>query len=131
MFVRQKPQNALYRLIGYQVITMGIVALIVGLGADVRVASSFMLAGLICALVNLYFTWQVFCWQSVRFAKRIFLAFYLGEGLKLLMMSVLFVVSVMYIPVDLMAFIFGFIASVLFFWMAPFWVLGFKASKAI
>jgi len=73
-------------------------------------AYSLLLGGLICAIPNAYFAVKAFQYRGARAAQKIVRAFYLGETIKLLMMSAGFLLSFIFVePLNTIALFAGFI----------------------
>lgn len=73
-------------------------------------AYSLLLGGLICAIPNAYFAVKAFQYRGARAAQKIVRAFYLGETIKLLMMSAGFLLSFIFVePLNTLALFAGFI----------------------
>jgi len=73
------------KIIVSQFITAVLLA-VVGYGTqDLVVAYSLLSGGLICAIPNAYFSIKAFQHRGARAAKKIVKAFYVGEGIKILL----------------------------------------------
>ena len=121
---KRRPAQAIYRLIMAQLLLSALLALVFLSVVNEKAAYSAMMAGIICAAANAYFTWRAFRYQGARFAKRVVLAFFLGEFTKLLIISVLFVLTVLYMKIMIGPFLLSFVMNIMVFWAAPFILLG-------
>lgn len=112
-----------YRIIYWQLFLVMGLALVLLLLQGVQSGFSVLLGGLAYWLPTLLFVWRVFARATVRAAKQFLVLFVAGEGIKLLLSAVLFVLVVKYLPVNLLSVLMGFIGAVVSFWIASMFLL--------
>ncbi|OGT30038.1 MAG: hypothetical protein A3E87_09920 [Gammaproteobacteria bacterium RIFCSPHIGHO2_12_FULL_35_23] len=122
----KNPKQLVYRIIYVQLLLTVLMAAIIWTIKDFKAAYSALVAGAICALANWYFVWRVFRYQGAREAKKFVIAFCLGEIMKLIILSLLFVLAVIYLKVAVGPFLISFIINIMIYWFAPFIIFGFE-----
>ena len=127
VFVRQKSsgdsatryaRSIAYSFVGLQ----ALVVIIIAAGwwiSGAKEAFSALLGGAACVIPSFYFARRLFSTTSPRAVKRILVAFYLGELLKLALSAALIVLIVFFIPVAIVPLIVGFVGAQFGFWFAP------------
>lgn len=125
----KNPKKLVYWVVFAQLILTVIIALILWPTLGFKAAYSAVVAGLICAIANWYFTWRVFRHQGARAAKRFLIAYCFGEFIKLLLLGALFVLAVLYLRITFGPFLISFIINLMIYWLAPFIIFGFLESK--
>ena len=117
-----------YRIIYWQLILIVGLALVLLILQGIQNGVSALLGGLACWLPTLLFVWRVFARTTARAAKQFLLFFMAGEGVRLLLSAVLFVVIVKSLPVNIVSVLAGFAGAVVSFWMASlFFLTGARA----
>ncbi len=112
-----------YRIIYWQLILIVGLALVLFLLRGIQSGISAMLGGLAYWLPTLFFVWRVFARTTARAAKQFLVAFIAGEGVKLLLSAVLFVLIVKNLPVSILSVLAGFVGAVVSFWVASLFFL--------
>jgi len=107
-----------FRIIYWQLILIVGLALVLFLLRGIQSGFSALLGGLAYWLPTLLFVWRVFARASVQTAKQFLLLFVAGEGVKLLLSAVLFVLIVKMMPVNVLSVLIGFVGAVVSFWIA-------------
>ncbi len=107
-----------YRIIYWQLILIMGLAFVLFLLQGIHSAISAILGGLAYWLPTLLFVWRVFARVTTRTAKQFLMLFIAGEGVKLLLSAILFVLVVKYIPVDTLSVLIGFVGAIVSFWIA-------------
>ncbi len=125
----KNPKKLIYGVIVAQLILTVIVAGIVWPVMNLQAAYSALIAGVICAVANWYFTWRVFRHQGARAAKQFLIAYCFGEVMKLLLLGALFVVAVLHLRIVFGPFLISFIINLMIYWLAPFVIFGFLESN--
>jgi len=82
-------------------------------------AQSIFLGGLLCMLPQWLFARLWLAYYKASAAPKIIRMFYVGEVIKLLLTSCLFVLTLIYIPINPIACLSGFMIAQVAFWMAP------------
>ena len=116
--VTRRARLMAYRFVGTQALTVILVAvfwLISGLNAFYSV----LLGGLAVLVPSFGFAYGLFRTTSAQAARKIVVVFYLGEIAKIVLSGVLALAFVLFFRVDLLAFLIGFMAALLGFWVAP------------
>ncbi len=121
---RLTVKKEVYQIIYWQLILIMGLALVLFLLQGIQSGISALLGGLAYWLPTLLFVWRVFARTTARAAKQFLLLFVAGEGIKLVLSAVLFVLVVKYAPVKLMPVLIGFIGAVVSFWIASVFCLG-------
>lgn len=99
-------------IIAIQSIFVFLLTFFVMIGWGLSIGGSFLLGGLIAPLANSYFCFRAFSYVGARAAKRIVVAFYKGEAIKMLMSAV------------------GFYVAFSTPWVSPLWVfIGYIAAQ--
>ncbi|WP_051326742.1 MULTISPECIES: ATP synthase subunit I [Aliagarivorans] len=109
--------KALY-FVAFQTGFVALLTLKSGYLFDKEVALSVLLGGLIFLLPNALFTAMAFLFVGARQGKNVVLSFYLGEVLKLTLVSMLFVMAFALLEVVPLALLLGFIFSTMTQWTA-------------
>lgn len=117
----QRIQHEAYHIVYKQAIVIGLCVLITWIGWGTHHALSFFFGGSVYLLPTFAFVWSVF-----RFSKAeqmpLFLAFFfMGEAVKLIVSSILFLLVVKYLPFSLLSVLAGFICAIGAFWVACLW----------
>jgi ATP synthase protein I len=112
-----------YQIIYWQLILIMGLALVLFILQGIQSGVSALLGGLAYWLPTLLFVWRVFARTTARAAKQFLLMFVAGEGVKLLLSAVLFVLVIKYVPVKLSSVLIGFIGAVVSFWIASVFCL--------
>ena len=100
----------IYKVIASQFIAVGLMTAVGYTMLGWICAYSLLLGGLICAVPNAYFTVKAFRYRGARAAQKIVRAFYLGEAVKILLMSAGFALTFVYVePLSSGALFAGFI----------------------
>ena len=100
----------IYKIMASQFIAVGLIAAGGYAVLGWTGAYSLLLGGLICAIPSAYFAVKAFQYRGARAAQKIVRAFYLGETIKLLMMSAGFLLSFIFVePLNTLALFAGFI----------------------
>lgn len=107
-----------YRIIYWQLILIMGLVLVLFLLQGIKSGLSALAGGLAYWLPTLLFVWRVFQRTTARAAKQFLLAFVAGEGIKLLLSAVLFVLIVKNLPVNVLSVLTGFVGAVVSFWIA-------------
>ena len=98
------------KIIVSQFITAILFAMIGYAAQDLVVAYSLLCGGLICAIPNAYFSVKAFRHRGARAAKKIVRAFYVGEGIKILLTCAGFGLAFVYVkPLNAPALISGYV----------------------
>ena len=111
-----------YRMVGIQTLIVCGCALVWGLLRGWPVGYSIVLGGLCVCLPSFYVVCRVFRTTRPDAAKRIAMAFFVGEGVKLLASGLLVVIVLKTVPVVHLPFFLGFVAAIVGFWVSPLWV---------
>lgn len=82
--------------------------------------ASVLLGGLAYWLPTLLFVWRVFSRANLKAVKQFVILFFLGEGAKLFLSAVLFVLIVKYLPVTVSHTLIGYVGAIVAFWVASF-----------
>ena len=122
----KSPKKLVYWVIYAQMSLTIIVSAILWWVLDLQAAYSALIAGVICALANWYFTWRVFRHWGARAAKQFMIAFCVGEVMKLIILAVLFVLAIMFLRITFGPFLISFIINLMIYWFAPFIIFGFE-----
>ena len=125
----KSPKRLVYLIIKIQLLVTILVASIFWVFVSGKAAYSALVAGLICALANWYFTRRVFRYWGARAAKQFVIAFCFGELMKLVIEAVLVVIALLYFNVEFGPFLTNFIVSLLIYWLAPFFVFGLENNR--
>lgn len=108
-----------WHIVLWQFILIAGLAMIVLLLQGFHSGISAFIGSMAYWLPTVLFVWRVFARASgARVAKQFLLMFVAGEGIKLLLSAVLFVLIVNYLPVNLLAVLIGFVGAVAAFWLA-------------
>lgn len=126
MAANSKPLNKMIQHQAYHLVFLelaGVLVLsILGLLLFSKlIGVSLLLGGLAYTIPNLIFVWRVFRYAGAQQMTRFAAAFFAGEGLKLILSGILFIVIVKYLPVSLLSVLVGFIAAIVFFWISCIW----------
>ena len=116
--VTQRARRMAYRFVGIQ----AAVALVVAIGwlfSSVSAFESTVLGGLAVVLPSSLFAKQLFKTTSARAARKIVVAFYVGETVKIFLSASLAVIFICFVPLKMVPFWSGFIAALMGFWIAP------------
>lgn len=112
-----------YKIIYWQLVLIMGLALVLFLFQGIQSGLSALLGGLAYWLPTLLFVWRVFARTTARAAKQFLAAFIAGEGIKLLLSALLFVLVVKFMPVNLLSVLAGFVGAVISFWIASLFLL--------
>jgi ATP synthase protein I len=107
-----------YQIIYWQLILIMGLAVTLFLLQGIRSGVSTLLGGLAYWLPTLLFVWRVFARTTARAAKQFLISFVAGEGIKLFLSAVLFVLIVKNMPVNVVSVLVGFVGAVVSFWVA-------------
>ena len=119
--VARRARKMAYRFVGIQALAM-IVAAFCWLLSGPFSFMSALLGGVAVVLPSLFFAYRLFRITSVRSARKIVSAFYVGEVTKMLLSAVLAVIFVRAFSVDQVPFWVGFMEGLVGFWLAPVFV---------
>ena len=117
--VTRSARSTAYRLVSVQALVVILVAIGFVVGSGVVGAYSALLGGAACVLPSLYFAHKLFKTTSARDVKKIAIAFFVGEFVKLLLSGILVVIILILIPVKTVPFIITFVGAQFGFWLAP------------
>ena len=106
-----------YRIIYWQLILIMGLALVLFILQGIQNGVSALLGGLAYWLPTLLFVWRVFARATARAAKQFLMVFIAGEGIKLLLSAVLFVLIVKTLSVNVLSVLAGFVGAVVSFWI--------------
>src|SRR5262249_39249912 len=112
-----------YRIIYWQLILIMGLALVLFLLQGIQSGFSALLGGMAYWLPTLLFVWRVFAKTTAKAAKQFLLLFVAGEGVKLLLSAILFVLIVKYLPIHVLSVLIGFVGAVVSFWIASMLLL--------
>lgn len=119
-------QKNIARIIGIQFALLFAITVITAFIVNRNTGLAILLGGLSCGLPTVLFAWSLFC---VRHAPGIFLiCFMLGEVIRLLLGAMLFVLVIMWFPVNILPVLIGFVGAIISFWIASLWFV-FKQKK--
>ena len=119
MLDNRGARRGVIRLLLIQAGVTALLALSVWWYAHAGTAGSAVLGGLACMIPSGYFGFRFFKDAGARAAKQIVTAFYLGEGIKIILTVIIFVLVFKYVRVDALAFFGAFIVAQLVYWIAP------------
>jgi len=126
--VLKKARYNAYRLLLLQTIMTAIASILFGLWSDDRSTYSILVGGFICVIGNWFFIRQMFSKTGARSAKLIAKNLYLGEVGKVLLCSLLFVTTILFLHVQPLMFFVGYIIAQSCYWLSP---LLFKSEKFV
>jgi F0F1-type ATP synthase assembly protein I len=110
--------SAMSRVLVYQLLIILTVGLLYWMGRGWHNALS-MFAGAMCYwLPTALFIWRLSAYASPHAGVRFLAAFLLGEGLKLLLCGVLFVIFIKYFHIQVMDAVIGLAVAITAFWVA-------------
>lgn len=112
-----------YKIVYWQLMIIMGLAVVLFLLRGMQNGLEALLGGLAYWLPTLAFVWRVFAKASVRGAKQFMVMFFLGEGAKLLLSAVLFLLIVKYLPVTVLPVLMGYIGAIVAFWVASIFFL--------
>jgi len=113
-----------YRIIYWQLILIMGLVLVLFLLQGTKSGFSALTGGLAYWLPTLLFVWRVFQRTTARAAKAFLFAFIAGEGIKLVLSAMLFVLIINLLPVNVLSVLLGFVGAVVSFWIASVLFLG-------
>lgn len=79
---------------------------------------SFLAGAMACWLPSTLFVWRLSRYAGAHAALRFAMVLFVGEGLKLILSGILFLLFLTYLHVDLMYTLFGLMAAIVAFWIA-------------
>lgn len=125
MIANHKTQNKV-KIWQFQLLQI-VFTLILALSALVffgkQTAASVILGGFVAIVPALVFTRKFFHHQGARAAKQIVKAFYLAEGIKLILSVILFALVFIFIKVQAFAFFLTYIVVILTHWLSPLFIM--------
>lgn len=95
------------------------IALVSAVVEDLTFAQSLLLGGLLCFAPQWLFARLWLAYYRASAAPRLVKMFYIGEVLKLCLTAALFILTLAYVPVNVLACLVGFIVAQVAFWLAP------------
>jgi ATP synthase protein I len=125
---QQVTRNTAYQWLAVQGIAVIIISLILALLVGTNSARSALLGGIVCVVPSLVFASRLFRHFGARSAQHIVKAFYKGEIIKLALTSILFILVLVYIPLNILAFLCGFLGAQWAFWLAP-WLTDYLRKR--
>src|SRR5579872_3514656 len=121
-------QNKAYRIVKFQLIGVIVLAFIALILRGTTSGFSVLAGGLAYVLPNLIFVWRVFRYARASQMTQFMAAFFIGEMIKLVLAAILFLMIVKTLPVSLLSELVGFAGAIVSFWLACFWLFGFKGE---
>ncbi len=119
--LQKKIQNEAYRIVFWQLVSVVVIACIALLIKGQQTGLAVLLGGLAYGLPNLFFVFRVFRYAGAHQMTKFVAAFFLGEALKLILSSILFLVIVKTLPVSLLSTLVGFFGAIISFWIVCIW----------
>ncbi|HSW69934.1 MAG TPA: ATP synthase subunit I [Gammaproteobacteria bacterium] len=118
-------KKQVYRIIYWQLILIMGLALLLFLLHGIQSGFSALLGGLAYWLPTFLFVCFIFAKTAAQSAKQFLLLFIAGEGLKLLLSALLFVLIIEYMPLKYMpanifSILIGFVGAIISLWIASF-----------
>lgn len=107
------------RLLKMQLMTSGLISLVLLLFYGKDEGISAMLGGLVAIVPTIVFARKMFRFQGARAAKQIVKSFYIGEALKILLTAILFCLVFILYKVAPLAFFLTYIVVLMNYWFAP------------
>ena len=114
----QSVTRTMRRIIFYQAMMVTAFVLMLWVVKDVKSAGSALTGSMAYWLPTLFFTCTVATCASAHRVKRFMLAFFVGEIFKLVVCGTLFLLAILYLPVQLVDAVFGLVAAIVAFWIA-------------
>ncbi|MGX5175575.1 ATP synthase subunit I [Aliikangiella sp. IMCC44653] len=90
-----------------------------GLLQEFKVAVALLSGGIAVFLANLFFVYKAFSKSGAQKSKQVVRAFYVGEAVKIVLLAGLLVLSFLLLPSFELYVLVGYVAALLFQWLAP------------
>jgi ATP synthase protein I len=119
--LKKLVQQEAYRLVGWQLAGVLLLALLALLIRGTLSGFSVLMGGVAYVLPNLVFVWRVFRYAGASQMDKFMAAFFIGEMLKLFLAAILFLMIVKYLPHSLLSVLIGFVGAIVSFWIACMW----------
>jgi ATP synthase protein I len=110
---------SVYRWFLFQSMAVVVVSLVALILQGIQFAQSVLLGGVICLLPNLLFARWWFAYYRVQAVRKIVGIFFCAELLKLVLIGLFFVLVVVWLPINILGCLLGFMAAQVAFWLAP------------
>jgi len=118
-----------YRILKLQCIVIAIMLLIIALiTRNTNAILGAFVGSMTYLLPNFIFVWQVFRYPGAQQMTKFFVAFSVGEMLKLFLSASLVLMIVKSWPLSLLSVLIGFVSAMVAFWVACFWYLAKQAG---
>ena len=118
-----KIRTQAYKTILIQIVLITIVAVLCLIFYGIKEFWSALVGGAAWLVPSLYFVRKFFIMDSKNLTQHIWKNFYLGELLKLVSSAILVVISIKWLNVLLLPFIYGYLIAVMSIWLMPIFLL--------